>query len=203
MSTDSRFYRYHEQGTPANVNNVARFGQPYRSLFTSTRLVTMHHRIEVTDEAGYVIYQALSKVFSFHDCTDITDFRGNQVAHIERKLFTFHARHYITMGNGLQFEMSNEIFHIVKDIINIEGLGWQMRGNVCELNFQLYDAAGRILAVIGQKLISMHDKYSIDIYHPAVEPVVVAILITLQHMIIDRDKVREDIRNRNNPANRR
>ena len=66
-------------------------------------------------------------------------------------------------------------------------LGWQLRGNILGLNFQLYDADGGIIAVIGQKLLSLHDKYCVDIYRPEAEPVVVAILVTLQHMIKDRE----------------
>ena len=55
------------------------------------------------------------------------------------------------------------------------------------LNFELYDGNGEIIAVISQKMLSIHDKYCIDIYKPEHEKVVVAILITLQHMIKDRE----------------
>ena len=41
--------------------------------------------------------------------------------------------------------------------------------------------------MIGQKIVSMHDKYCVDIYRPEHERIVVAILITLQHMIRDRE----------------
>jgi uncharacterized protein YxjI len=94
------------------------------------------------------------------------------------------------MANGLSFQLSNELFHIYKDITNIEGLGWQMRGNMFELNFEIYDQVGNIIAVIGQKMISMHDKYCIDIYRRDCEQIVVAILVTLQHMIRDRENAR-------------
>jgi uncharacterized protein YxjI len=70
--------------------------------------------------------------------------------------------------------------------MNIEGLAWQLRGNILRLNFQLYDQNGEIAALISQKAISLHDKYCIDIYQPDYEKVVVAILITLQHMMSDR-----------------
>ena len=43
-----------------------------------------------------------------------------------------------------------------------------------------------MIAVIGQKLLSVHDKYCIDIYRPEFEDRIVAILITLQHMMRDR-----------------
>ena len=91
------------------------------------------------------------------------------------------------MADGKYFELSNELWHIVKDISNLEGLGWVLKGNIAGLNFQLYDAEGKIIAVISQKMFSVHDKYCVDIYRPDKEKAVVAILVTLQHMIRDRE----------------
>ena len=64
-----------------------------------------------------------------------------------------------------------------------------LRGNILGLNFELLDQTGDVIAVIGQKMISIHDKYCIDIYQPKYEEIVVAILVTLQHMIRDREDV--------------
>ena len=187
MGVFSAIQRFREAGEQANVNNVERFGEPVRSLFTSTKVFTLHHRIDIIDENEQVVYQAQTKFPSLHDKTDITDASGNPVAHIEKKILTLHQRHLITMADGQYFELSNELFHLIKDISNIEGLGWQLRGNILGLNFELYDEAGSVIAVIGQKLISLHDKYCVDIYRPDLEKQVVAILITLQHMIRDRE----------------
>ena len=187
MGVFSKYHRYREAGEQANVNNVERFGEPVRSLFTSTKVFTLHHQIDITDDREQVVYQASSKFFSLRDKTDITDAAGNQVAHIERKIFTIHQRHFVTMADGLQFELSTELLHLIKDVTNIVGLGWQLRGNIIGLNFELYDRDGSVIAVIGQKLFSIHDKYCVDIYQPEQEAVVVAILVTLQHMILDRE----------------
>ncbi len=134
-----------------------------------------------------MVYHAETQFPSIHDKTDIYDASGNRVAHIERKFFTLHERHFVTMAEGASFEISNEILHIIKDITNIVGLGWQLKGNILGLNFELYDGNGDIIAVISQKMLSIHDKYCIDIYKPEHEKAVVAILITLQHMIKDRE----------------
>lgn len=187
MGVFSSVHRFREAGEDANVNNVERFGEPVRSLFTSTKVMTLHHRIEITDAGENVVYRAETKFPSLHDKTDLFDAEGRMVAHVERKVFSLHERHYITMADGTAFELSNEIFHLVKDITNIEGLGWQLQGNILGLNFELYDENGGIIAVIAQKLFSLHDKYCVDIYRPELEPTVVAILITLQHMIRDRE----------------
>ena len=193
MGVFSRYHRYRDAGQAANVNNVERFGEPARSLFTSTKVFTLHHHIDITDGNENVVYQANSKFFSIKDKTDVTDAEGRQVAHIERKILTLHQRHYVTMADGSRFEISNELFHLIKDITNIEGLGWQLRGNIAGLNFELYDPQENIIAVIGQKMFSLHDKYCIDIYQPEAEQTVIAILVTLQHMMKDREAARSSI----------
>ena len=186
MGIFSKYHRYREAGEQANAVNVERFGEPARSLFTTTKVFTLHHHIDIIDGSENIVYQANTKFPSLHDKTDITDASGNQVAHIERKFFTLHHRHFVTMADGTQFQIATEFWHLVKDIINIEGLGWQMRGNIMGLNFQLYDSDDSVIAVISQKMFSMHDKYCIDLYRPEFESTVVAILITLQHIMRDR-----------------
>ena len=187
MGTFSKHHRFREAGQAANVHNLERFGAPARSLFTSTKVLTLHHKITITDAEENVVYRAESKFFSLRDKTDIFDAADNLVAHIERKIFTIRQRHYVSMADGTFFELSNELLHLIKAITNIEGLGWQLRGNILGLNFELYDQNDQIIAVIAQKMISLHDKYCIDIYRPEYEKTVVAILVTLQHMIRDRE----------------
>lgn len=187
MGVFSKYHRFREAGEEANINNVQRFGEPAVSLFTTTKVFTLHHHIDITNSREEVVYEANTKFPSIHDKTDITDAEGRFVAHIERKLLTLHQRHFITMGDGTKFEISNELFHLVKDIMNIEGPGWQIRGNIAGLNFELYDEHGEIIAVIGQKMFSIHDKYCIDIYRTEYQDTIVAVLVTLQHMIKDRE----------------
>ena len=187
MGVTSKYMRFREAGEQANVNNVAEYGEPVRSLFTTSKVISLHKHTDITDENGNVVYHSSTKFPSLHDKTDITDKDGNQVAHIERKFFTLHERHFITMADGVQFQLSNELWHVVKDISNIEGLGWQLRGNIVGLNFQLWDEKEKIIAVISQKMISIHDKYCVDIYQADKEKTVIAILVTLQHMIKDRE----------------
>lgn len=186
MGVLSKVHRFREAGESANVNNVERFGEPKQSLFTSSKVMSLHRRIEITDASENVRYRAETKFPSLHDKTDVYDAEGRHVAHIERKFFSLHERHFISMEDGTAFELSNELFHLIRDVTNIEGLGWQLQGNILGLNFELYDENGEIVAVIAQKLFSLHDKYCIDIYRPQFEKIVVAILITLQHMIRDR-----------------
>ncbi len=187
MGIFSKHHRYRNPGEQANVLNVEEFGYPAKSLFTTSKVFTLHHKIDITDDGGNVLYQSTTKVPSIRDKTDVTNALGHQVAHIERKIFSLRNRHFVTMADGTQFQVACELLHLVKDIINIEELGWQIRGNILALNFQLYDRDGSVIAVISQKMVSLHDKYCIDIYKPEYENIVIAILVTLQHIIRDRE----------------
>lgn len=186
MGVLSKHNRFREMGEVANVYNVEMYGEPVRSLFTSTKFFSLKRHIDITDSMGNMVYYSERKVFSIRDKTEIWDHTGAHIAHIERKFWTLHQRHYINMEDGLNFELSTELWHLVKDIMNLEGLGWQLRGNIWGLNFALFDQNEQVIAVISQKLISLHDKYCVDMYQPQYEQIVVAILITLQHMMYDR-----------------
>ena len=105
---------------------------------------------------------------------------------MEKKPISLHEKHYITMADGRQFTLSNELFHIIKDITNIQGLNWKIKGNIIGLNFTLFDEHDEVIAAIGQKIVSVHDRYSIDLYQTQHEQVVVAILISLQKMLTSR-----------------
>ena len=76
MGVFSKYQRFREAGQQANVNNVARYGEPARSLFTSTKVFTLHHRITITDENENVVYTAQTKFPSLHDRTDLYDADG-------------------------------------------------------------------------------------------------------------------------------
>lgn len=178
--------RYREPGEGSDYRNLNEFGEPARTLYTSSEIFTLHHRIEITDEYGSVAYRAETQFPSIHDKTDIYDADGRHVAHIERKLISLHEIRYIDMADGSSFTLSNELFHLIRDVTNLEGLGWILEGNLLQLNFTIKDADGGLIALVSQKFMSIHDKYAVDIYMPKHEEKVVAILIALQHMICDR-----------------
>ena len=178
--------RYHKASQGVDTRTVADYGVPVKSLYTSTKIFTLHHHIDITDENENVVYISESKFLSIHDKTNVYTADGEHVAFISRKFFTLHERHFVTMENGRSFELSNELFHIVKDITNIEGLGWVLRGNILQMNFVLEDSDGSVIAQVSQKLLSIHDKYCVDIYKAEYEHEVVAILIALIHMNRDR-----------------
>lgn len=179
--------KYHESGEDVHIDILNEYGKPIKSLYTSKKYFSLHHEITITDENDNVVYKANSEFFSIHDKTYVYDANDHQIAYMYRKLLTLHQRHVIEMKDGTKFELASELFHLIKDITNIEGLGWVIEGNVAALNFFIKDQEGKVIAVIGQKPLSIHDKYSIDIYDISKEDYIITILIALQHMLSYRN----------------
>ena len=188
MGTFSKLFRYRERGKDANVVNVERFGAPSHSLFIATNFWSFKQKTKIVEEDGSVAYRAKSRQISLHDKTTITDARGKLVATLEKKVLTLREYHRVTMADGTRFDIAHELFQFFEDTAEITDLGWTLKGNYVSLNFELYDEDGSIIAVIGKKLVSIKDKYAIDIYRPDLEQEVVAVLVVLQHTLRSRTK---------------
>jgi len=186
MSLLSNIQKFHGAREGPNEINTEKYGIPARSIYTELDPGDLHQKIEVKGEQGQTLYWTKSSIVAIQGKTDIFDASGARVAHLEKKPVSLHEKHFITMADGQKFTLSNELFHVVKDITNIEGLGWQLQGNIIGLNFMLFDQNGEPIAAIGQKLVSLHNRYSIDLYQPQHEKVVVAIVIQLQKMLTAR-----------------
>ena len=165
---------------------ITDYGEPVYSLYTARDLTDIHWRINVTDEQEQLKYYTKSSFFQLKGETDIMDAEDKVIAHLEKKPFSLHEIHYVQMANAQEITLSNELFHIVDDITNIEELGWQMRGNFISLHFNLVDQNEQPLATVSRKMVSLHDKYCIGIYQPQYEDVIVAIVIQLEKMLEDR-----------------
>ena len=179
----SKLQSFHGAGEAPSENNTEKYGVPARSIYTELDPGDMHQKIEVKDEQGQTLYWTKSSIIAIKGKTEVFDGSGALVARLEKKPISLHEKHYITMADGQKFTLSNELLHVFKDITNIEGLGWKLKGNVIGLNFVLFDQVDEPIAAIGQKLISIHDRYSIDLYQPQYEKIVVTIVIQLQKML--------------------
>ena len=186
MGILSGVQRFHGAGEGPSAVSMERYGVPARSLYTELVPGDLHQKIEVKNAQGQMQYYTKSSVIAIKGKTELYDASGALVAQLSKKPISFHEEHYITMEDGQKFTLSNELFHVFQDITNIKGLGWQLKGNVIGLNFALFDQNSEPIASIGQKMISLHDRYSIDLYQPQHEKTVVAIVIQLQKMLTAR-----------------
>lgn len=162
------------------------------TLYSAKSLMSLHHRISIRDERKREWYYARSALVSFTNETTIYNADDEKVATIRRKIIAIRRSYVIKMNNGLSITMSRELLHAYKDVLDLPELGWKCEGNIFQLHFAIYDRHHRKLAAIEQKMVSLHDKYRIEVYDPTHLDIIITILITLEHMIIDEEASKND-----------
>lgn len=157
------------------------------NLHLKNKILSMHHEIDIFDEADNQVYKVKSKAISIHDKTTISNAQGEEIASIHRKVISIHETYFVEMSNGISFDMRTELLHIFKEVIDIEALGWKILGNFMEHNYRIEDASGRLLASAHRKWISVHEKYAIDIQDESQADIIIAVYVVLEHIITMRE----------------
>lgn len=155
-------------------------------LHIKSKPISVHNAMEVLDDNDQVVYRVHSKALSVHDKTYLEDAQGNELAYIHAPVVSVHHVHYIEMTDGESFELSEELFHI-KDIIDVEGLGWQLRGSVLAFEFEVVDAEGRQLATAHRRYISLHNVYDLHIAAEDQAAKLVALFVVISHIVTERN----------------
>ena len=187
MDELSSHHRGRGQGAETSACGDVRPGQAGRSLFVSSRFDSLRKDTDIVDECGEVVYHSTSRPISLKDKTDVTDARGAQVAHIERRVLTLHEHHRVEMADGRTFDVTCDIPQLATDAVDIRELGWQLRGHIAALDFEIQDEEKGVVAVVGHEGVPSADLHRADILRGDLEAEVVAILVVLQHTMRDRE----------------
>ena len=166
-------------------------------LYMKQALLTLHKRIELHDENGDLAYEIATEFFSLHDKTHIKNADGNTIADLHKKILSLHAKYYVEMSNGTSFEMHDELFHLTKDIIDIDTLGWTIKGNFMEHDYKIIDSNENVLASTHRKWLSLHEAYEIEIFAEDQLDTIVAVFIVLEHILFTRTQHKSGSNNQN------
>lgn len=158
-------------------------------LKMKAKIASIHNKISITDEEGNLVYQVHSKVFSLHNVTYLADGEGEEIAVITRKPVSMHDVHTIQLVDGTEIELRTELLHLTKDVLNIEALGWQLTGDLTQHDYQLTDDQGQLLAQTHRKWLSLHDTYEVDIVDEERMDLIVAVLVALDKLVAERQRV--------------
>lgn len=156
------------------------------NLHMKSKVFSLHGKMDILDEEENIVYTVESKAISIHNKTYLQDSQGNEIAYIYRKPISLHETHFVEMNNGVNFELRTEWFHIVKDIINIEELGWSLRGDFFQHNYEILDENERVIASTHMKWFSIHKVYYIDIMDDSKIDTIVALDVALERIMQDR-----------------
>ncbi|WP_062517257.1 LURP-one-related/scramblase family protein [Demequina gelatinilytica] len=123
-------------------------------------------RADVLDASGTKLFDVTGRMMGIPKRMDVTDAAGAQVAHLHAQPFKF-----------------------IKDKIDVtlaSGQQWLLEGNVIEKDYSLRDEAGRLVAQITQKWLTVRDKYTIDV-RDGVEPGLAFAIVWAIDRWVERD----------------
>ncbi len=161
-------------------------------LHAKSKMLSIHKKMEIMDESDQVMYTVESKAISIHDTTYVRGADGREVATITHKPISLHETHDVTFADGSVVEVRTEWFHVMRDVIDLEGLGWQLRGDVLQHNYEFVNQLGAVIARTHQKWVSLHDVYYIDVIDESQLDRIVAIYVALERIIREREIRREN-----------
>lgn len=157
-------------------------------LTIPSKIMSLHKKMNVLDENKNVRYQAHSKLITVTDDTSLDDANGNQVAHIHAKFFSpFKSLYYIDMANGQRFTFSRKWLKL-RNSITIKELDWHLEGrNWLDLNFELKNGAGQVIARASRPLVSLRDTYELEVFDERQVDTIVALFVTMKHLVERQD----------------
>lgn len=91
---------------------------------------------------------------------------GKQLAEIKRVLFSWLDRFEIFQYGQMVGEVEQK-FSFITRRLEVNYLGWQISGSFPYVNYEVYDASGRQIAVINRELFHLTDHYAIHYDNPA------------------------------------
>lgn len=151
-----------------------------------SKIASLHSKMEITDENGQAQYYVHSKVLSLHNVTYIDRADGETVATLTRKPVSAHEVHLIEMADGTTVEIRTELWHVTKDILDIDELGWNLVGSAVQHDYKLMDSEGQVLAESHRKWLSLHNTYEVDVVDEAQMDKIVAVLVSLDKILGER-----------------
>lgn len=157
-----------------------------QQLHIKQKVLSLHGKMKVLDNDENEVYNVESKMISIHNKTYIHNVQGEQIAFISRKPISIHEVHDVEMSDGTKFQLRTEWFHVVQDVIDIEGLGWHLHGDFLQHNYEIWDETGKTVATTHMKWLSIHQISYIDILDESKQDIVVALFVALERIIDDR-----------------
>ena len=104
---------------------------------------------------------------------------GNQIAYIEQRILHLMPHYDIYINGELKCSIAKK-FKLFKNDYELSN-GYKIDGSFASLNFSIYDAGGQQIGTISRKLISIGDKYTIDIFDESQLPLALSIMVAISN----------------------
>ena len=128
-------------------------------LYVEQRAFSFTDRFSVYNEQGDVVFTVKGEAFSLGKRLHLYDLNGNELARVEQKVFSFFPKYLLFLG-GRQIGEVVQVFHLFKPKYAVNGLGWEIRGNLFAHEYEITNGITPI-ASVSKEWFSFTDAYEI------------------------------------------
>lgn len=150
-------------------------------LYVNEKLFSIHRKFYVKDENDLVIYEISSNAISLGDKTTISDVNSNKIAYIEQELFHIMPNYNIYINDEHICKIIKK-FHFFRNDYILSN-GYKVQGKFMMLDFVIYDNIDNCIGSIKRNLISIGDKYEIEIIDTSKKEIILAIVVAIANDI--------------------
>ena len=128
----------------------------------------------VKNDEGDDVYYIDGKVFTIRDTLDIQDMEGNVVAQIRKRILALRRTYDIEIGGQVTTIFKHMLtFFRCAYSVDVPGPDdLQAQGNFLEYEYEFTNAAGKRVAEVSKRWLTVRDTYCIDI-EDGVDPVMI------------------------------
>jgi uncharacterized protein YxjI len=154
------------------------------NLVISNKLLSLRGRMNITDDSGNIIYEAVGELSFFSPTWRITK-GAREVATVQRKIFSFSPTWSISGELG-EFLIRRRIFSLTRkyDVLDGPLNGASISGNIWDLSFVILNGSEVIARATG-KILNLRDQHNIEIINSDKESELMTI-ISMITLHIDR-----------------
>lgn len=133
-------------------------------LLFKQRFFSWFDSYDIYNEAGETVYTVKGQLAWGHRLK-IFDRLDREVGLVQQRVLTFLPKFELYVGDTYAGCLSKE-FSLFKPRYNIDFNGWHVEGNFFEWDYEVFDAAGNLIAGVSKELFNWTDTYAIDVRDP-------------------------------------
>lgn len=154
-------------------------------LYIKQKVFSLGDQFTVKDQAGEDRYRVQGEVLSWGKKLHVYDMANREVAWIRQELVTFLPCYHVFV-HGTQVAQIRKEFSLFTPRYTVSDLGWEINGHFLEHNYTI-TKCGLPIVSIEKEWMSWGDSYALDIRNPADELIALAVVLTIDCVIDNRN----------------
>lgn len=134
-------------------------------LIFKQRMFSWFDSYDIYDENEQTVYTVEGQLAWGH-CFKIFDRSGTCLGMVKQRIMTFLPKFEIYLGEDCYQGCITKEFAFFKPSFNIDYIGWQVRGDFWEWDYEVVDRNENVIATVSKELFRWTDTYTIEVVDP-------------------------------------